>query len=73
MLGADVKPATSGSKTLKDATNMRAIQDSRINNPNDTHYIIGSAVGPHNMIWFQDFNRYFRRNQIPTQNRRKVA
>ena len=45
MLGADVKPATSGSKTLKDATN-EAIRD-WINNPNDTHYIIGSAVGPH--------------------------
>ena len=41
MLGADVKPATSGSKTLKDATN-EAIRD-WINNPNDTHYIIGSA------------------------------
>ena len=45
MLGADVKPATSGSKTLKDATN-EAIRN-WINNPNDTHYIIGSAVGPH--------------------------
>ena len=38
-------PATSGSKTLKDATN-EAIRD-WINNPNDTHYIIGSVVGPH--------------------------
>src|SRR5881275_683891 len=45
MLGAKVIPATSGSKTLKDATNA-AIRD-WINNPIDTHYIIGSVVGPH--------------------------
>lgn len=45
MLGATVVPALSGSKTLKDATN-EAIRD-WINNPVDTHYIIGSAVGPH--------------------------
>ncbi|MDQ3845499.1 MAG: tryptophan synthase subunit beta [Bacteroidota bacterium] len=45
MLGAKVIPATSGSKTLKDATN-EAIRD-WINNPTDTHYIIGSVVGPH--------------------------
>lgn len=45
MLGAKVIPATSGSKTLKDATN-EAIRD-WINHPSDTHYIIGSVVGPH--------------------------
>ena len=45
MLGAEVRPAKSGSKTLKDATN-EAIRD-WINNPADTHYIIGSVVGPH--------------------------
>ncbi len=45
MLGAKVVPATSGSKTLKDATN-EAIRD-WINNPNDTYYLIGSVVGPH--------------------------
>jgi len=45
MLGAEVVPALSGSKTLKDATN-EAIRD-WINNPEDTHYIIGSVVGPH--------------------------
>ncbi|MBI2273249.1 MAG: tryptophan synthase subunit beta [Chitinophagaceae bacterium] len=45
MLGAKVIPAASGSKTLKDATN-EAIRD-WINNPVDTHYIIGSVVGPH--------------------------
>ena len=45
MLGAEVRPAKSGSRTLKDATN-EAIRD-WINNPEDTHYIIGSVVGPH--------------------------
>ena len=45
MLGAEVRAAQSGSKTLKDATN-EAIRD-WINNPLDTHYIIGSVVGPH--------------------------
>jgi tryptophan synthase beta chain len=45
MLGAKVMPASSGSKTLKDATN-EAIRD-WINHPTDTHYIIGSVVGPH--------------------------
>lgn len=45
LLGATVRPAESGSKTLKDATN-EAIRD-WINNPLDTHYIIGSVVGPH--------------------------
>ena len=45
LLGATVRAATSGSKTLKDATN-EAIRD-WINNPVDTHYIIGSVVGPH--------------------------
>lgn len=45
MLGAKVVPALSGSRTLKDATN-EAIRD-WINNPVDTHYIIGSAIGPH--------------------------
>jgi tryptophan synthase beta chain len=45
MLGAKVIPATSGSQTLKDATN-EAMRH-WINNPEDTHYIIGSVVGPH--------------------------
>ena len=45
MLGAEVRPAKSGSKTLKDATN-EAIRD-WINNPKDTYYLIGSVVGPH--------------------------
>lgn len=45
MLGAEVIPATSGSRTLKDATN-EAIRY-WINNPGDTHYLIGSVIGPH--------------------------
>src|SRR5690606_27437325 len=45
MLGATVVPATSGSRTLKDATN-EAIRD-WINHPEETFYIIGSVVGPH--------------------------
>ena len=45
LLGAEVRAVTSGSRTLKDATN-EAIRD-WIANPLDTHYIIGSVVGPH--------------------------
>ena len=45
LLGAEVRRVTSGSQTLKDATN-EAIRD-WIANPIDTHYIIGSVVGPH--------------------------
>ncbi len=45
MLGATVVPALSGNMTLKDATN-EAIRD-WLSNPTDTHYIIGSVVGPH--------------------------
>lgn len=45
LFGAEVVPVTSGSKTLKDATN-EAIRD-WVTNVNNTHYIIGSVVGPH--------------------------
>jgi tryptophan synthase beta chain len=45
MLGAEVRSVTSGNKTLKDATN-EAIRDWCCH-PSDTHYIIGSTVGPH--------------------------
>jgi tryptophan synthase beta chain len=45
ILGAKVVPALSGNMTLKDATN-EAMRH-WINNPTDTHYIIGSVVGPH--------------------------
>ncbi|MCJ8345933.1 pyridoxal-phosphate dependent enzyme, partial [bacterium] len=45
LLGAKVIPVSSGSKTLKDATN-EAIRD-WVGNPEDTYYLIGSVVGPH--------------------------
>jgi tryptophan synthase beta subunit len=45
LLGATVRPVDSGSKTLKDATN-EAIRD-WVTNVGTTHYVIGSAVGPH--------------------------
>ena len=45
LLGAEVRAATSGSQTLKDATN-EAIRD-WVSHPRDTFYIIGSVVGPH--------------------------
>jgi tryptophan synthase beta chain len=45
MLGAEVVPVDSGNRTLKDATN-EAIRD-WINHPHETHYVIGSVVGPH--------------------------
>ncbi len=58
MLGATVRPALSGSRTLKDATN-EAIRD-WINNPVDTHYIIGSAIGPYLiLIWLPVFRVSF--------------
>ena len=45
LLGADVRPVKSGSRTLKDATN-EALRD-WVANVHDTFYIIGSVVGPH--------------------------
>jgi len=45
LLGAEVRPVSSGTRTLKDATN-EAIRD-WVTNVGDTHYIIGSVVGPH--------------------------
>ncbi len=56
LLGATVRPATSGSQTLKDATN-EAIRD-WVSNPDDTFYIIGSVVGPHPYpMMVRDFHR----------------
>ena len=56
LLGAEVRPATSGSRTLKDATN-EAIRD-WVSNPGDTFYIIGSVVGPHPYpMMVRDFHR----------------
>ena len=56
MLGAEVIPVTSGAQTLKDATN-EAIRD-WVTNVEDTHYIIGSVVGPHPYpMMVRDFQR----------------
>ncbi|MEM1042519.1 MAG: tryptophan synthase subunit beta [Bacteroidota bacterium] len=56
LLGAEVRPATSGSRTLKDATN-EAIRD-WVSHPGDTFYIIGSVVGPHPYpMLVRDFHR----------------
>lgn len=56
LLGATVEPATSGSQTLKDATN-EAIRD-WVSNPATTFYIIGSVVGPHPYpMMVRDFHR----------------
>ena len=56
LLGAEVRPATSGSQTLKDATN-EAIRD-WVTNVSDTFYIIGSVVGPHPYpMMVRDFHR----------------
>jgi tryptophan synthase beta chain len=56
LLGTEVKPVHSGSKTLKDATN-EAIRD-WVTNVDETFYIIGSAVGPHPYpMMVRDFHR----------------
>ena len=56
LLGAEVRPAESGSRTLKDATN-EAIRD-WVSNVDDTFYIIGSVVGPHPYpMMVRDFHR----------------
>lgn len=56
LLGAEVRPVTSGSRTLKDATN-EAMRD-WVTNVRDTHYIIGSVVGPHPYpMMVRDFQR----------------
>lgn len=73
MLGAKVVPAKSGSQTLKDATN-EAIRD-WINHPEDTHYIIGSVVGPHpfpDMVArFQSVISQEVKSQIKTQSHKE--
>ena len=69
MLGATVVPVQSGNKTLKDATN-EAIRD-WISHPDETHYIIGSVVGPHpypDMVArFQSVISAEMRNQLQEQ------
>ena len=67
LLGATVVPAVSGSKTLKDATN-EAFRD-WVSHPTTTHYIIGSAVGPHPYpALVRDFHRV-----IGEETRRQLA
>jgi len=74
MLGATVVPATSGSKTLKDATN-EAMRD-WINNPVDTHYIIGSVVGPYPypemVAQFQSIISYETKKQLLEQTGKEL-
>jgi tryptophan synthase beta chain len=56
LLGATVVPVTSGSRTLKDACN-EALR-SWVTNVEDTHYIIGSVMGPHPYPWMvREFQR----------------
>ena len=67
LLGAEVRPVHSGSKTLKDATN-EAIRD-WVTNVEDTHYLLGSVVGPHpypRMV--RDFQEV-----IGTETRRQIV
>ena len=45
LLGAEVRPVASGSRTLKDAIN-EALRD-WVTNVGDTHYVLGSVLGPH--------------------------
>jgi tryptophan synthase beta chain len=74
LLGAEVRPAESGSRTLKDATN-EAIRD-WVSNPDDTFYIIGSVVGPHPYpMMVRDFQRVIgeeARTQLLDQEGRKA-
>ena len=69
LLGAEVVPVGSGSKTLKDATN-EALRD-WVTNVESTHYIIGSVVGPHPFpMMVRDFQRIIgveAREQILTR------
>jgi tryptophan synthase beta chain len=69
ILGATVVPALSGSMTLKDATN-EAMRH-WINHPTETHYIIGSVVGPHpypDMVSrFQSVISQEMKNQLTTE------
>jgi tryptophan synthase beta chain len=56
LLGAEVRPVTSGSKTLKDAVN-EALRD-WVASVGDTHYCLGSVMGPHPYPWMvREFQR----------------
>ena len=72
MLGAEVRPVTSGNMTLKDATN-EAIRDWCCH-PTDTHYIIGSTVGPHpTPIWWPGYNQSSARRSANNCSSRNAA
>lgn len=71
MLGAEVLPATSGSRTLKDATN-EALRD-WIAHPLDTFYLIGSVVGPHPYPDMVARLQSVISSEIKTQLKEKVA
>ena len=79
LLGAEVRPVSSGSKTLKDATN-EAIRD-WVTNVENTYYLIGSVVGPHPYpMMVRDFQSVigretktqFANSQHPTANSQKL-
>ena len=79
LLGAEVRPVSSGSKTLKDATN-EAIRD-WVTNVENTYYLIGSVVGPHPYpMMVRDFQSVigretktqFANSQQPTANSQKL-
>ena len=71
LLGAEVRPATSGSRTLKDATN-EAFRD-WVSNPDDTFYCIGSVVGPHPYpMMVRDFQRIIG-DEVRTQLREHIG
>ena len=65
-MGAEVIPVTSGSRTLKDAIN-EAFRD-RVTNMDNTHYVLGTACGPHpfpEMVsWFQSIIGIEAKEQI---------
>ena len=79
LLGAEVRPVSSGSKTLKDATN-EAIRD-WVTNVENTYYLIGSVVGPHPYpMMVRDFQSVigcetktqFANSQQPIANRQEL-
>ncbi len=79
LLGAEVRPVSSGSKTLKDATN-EAIRD-WVTNVENTYYLIGSVVGPHPYpMMVRDFQSVigretktqFANSQQPTANSQEL-
>ena len=79
LLGAEVRPVSSGSKTLKDATN-EAIRD-WVTNVENTYYLIGSVVGPHPYpMMVRDFQSVigretktqFANSQKPTANSQEL-